>query len=122
MFRTVSSAQNFGTENVGVYEKLLQPDTYRVRFYINNWLVKKMTDTGCYIVLVKDTKPNGPNGVFAISKSLKSMSGNIVSLVYSRGESSDFHLEWNPLEYPSVVVQHHKNTTEKMSYSVSIVG
>lgn len=116
MFRIVSN------ENVGIYEKALQPDTHRVRFYINNWLVKRMEDTGCYIVLIKDNTKNGPNGVFSISKSLKEAPGNIVSLVYSRGESSDFHLEWNPLEYPSVVVHHHNSTTDKVSYSVTIVG
>lgn len=106
-----------------VYEKRIGTNggSYRHTFYINSYLVTKMNDTGSYIISVKDCQENGPTGVFAISKSMTHLSGNIVSLCYSIGESSSFHVEWNPGEYPSIVIQYNKPVKDyKVCYSINV--
>ena len=104
-----------------VYEKRIVGSYRRHTFYINSYLVTKMNDTGSYIITVKDCEKNGPTGVFVISKSMTHLSGNIVSLSYSEGERSSFHVEWNPGEYPSIVIQYNKPVKDcKVCYSINV--
>jgi hypothetical protein len=116
-FFTVKHVDN----NTIMYEKTVSDYSNQHVFYINNVSVKKMQDTGSYIIIVKDLEKNGPTGVFVVSKSMNTKAGNIVSLCYSAGENSSFHLEWNPCEYPSVIVNFIRNTKNiKLRYNISV--
>jgi hypothetical protein len=116
-FFTIKDVDN----NTIMYEKTVSDNSYQHVFYINNVSIKKMQDTGSYIIIVKDLEKNGPTGVFAVSKSMNTKTGNIVSLCYSDGENSSFHLEWNPCEYPSVIVNFKKYIIKsKVRYNISV--
>jgi hypothetical protein len=67
--------------------------------YINHRF--KIKDTGCFIIMITSQNKSGPNAIYCISRSDKSLHGNIKELIKTKGINDEsIELEWNPYEHP----------------------
>lgn len=86
------------------FKLVLKPNTpneHRFRSYITTKYVKSLRDTGCMIVMIEAADTGSPNGIFILSRNVKSEQGNVVALCpYQR----ELQVYWNPHEHPSIQV------------------
>jgi hypothetical protein len=94
--------------------------------YVN----KNLLDTGSYILVINSENEGGATGIFCISRSQKSEMGNIIKLVANDGIYNErLNIEWEPYEYPKIVLHIHKLKKDKIQnkreikflYNVKIV-
>jgi hypothetical protein len=72
--------------------------------YINHRF--KIKDTGCFIIMITSQITSGPNAIYCISRSDKSLHGNIKELIKTNGVNDEsIELEWNPYEYPLLKIR-----------------
>lgn len=75
--------------------------------------INSIRDTGCYIVMIKSDKDDGPNGIFCLSRSDKQKEGDINTLVSSDGKYREkIILIWNPYEKPSIILNRVHNKSK----------
>lgn len=73
--------------------------------YLNNRL-KCMKETGSFIIIINSQLPDGPNGIYCISRSNKLLPGSINALIETPGVHDErLVLEWNPCEYPLLKIK-----------------
>lgn len=94
--------------------------------YIN----KGIRDTGSYIFVINSDKEGGATGIFCTSKSKKSEKGTVNKLVVKDGKFNEIlDVEWEPYEYPKLILRIHKLNKEYIknkheiyfSYNVKVI-
>lgn len=80
--------------------------------YIN----RGVQQTGCYMILIKSSEDGGPNGIYSLSRSNKTMNGSVAKLACSNGISGDsIDIEWQPECLPHVILQYCNNDSKSES-------
>lgn len=98
--------------------------------YITTKYVQNIKDTGCFIIMISSQISEGPNAIFCLSRSDKSKSGDINTLVSSLGKCGDkLDIMWNPMEHPCILLKHNfikkqilkEDTKLRLGYNVRII-
>ena len=95
--------------------------------YLNNILSSnRIKDTGSYLLIINSENEGGASGIFGLSKSDKSKFGNVTTICSSEGILNDkLIIEWNPYEYPKILLNIRKLKTDKreiiFSYNIKII-
>jgi hypothetical protein len=98
--------------------------------YISSKYVQNIKDTGTLIVMISSQIPEGPNAIFCLSRSDKSKSGDINTLVSSTGKCGDkLSIMWNPMEHPCLLLKHNfikkqilkDDTKLRLGYNVRVI-
>lgn len=86
----------------------------------------KIKDTGCFIIMITSQNKSGPNAIYCISRSDKSLHGNIKELIKTNGINDEsIELEWNPYEYPLLSMRlkpMHYNNQNTINFLVKITS
>lgn len=133
IFKNVTSlmSSNVYENNVKLTYKMTEKDI----IILNNPIIlgfinKGIKDTGSYILVINSDKEEGATGIFCTSKSKKSERGSINKLVSNNGIYNEIlNVEWEPYEYPKLILQIHKLNKDKIknkreiyfSYNVKII-
>jgi hypothetical protein len=124
-----SNSNNSNGSNVKVSCKLMM-DRLLLEPLVLGYVNKNLLDTGSYIMIINAENEGGATGIFCISRSQKSEMGNIIKLVANDGIYNErLNIEWDPYEYPKIVLYIHKLKKDKIqnkreikfSYNVKIV-
>jgi hypothetical protein len=98
--------------------------------YISSKYVQNIKDTGCLMVMISSQIAEGPNAIFCLARSDKSISGNINTLISSNGKCGDkLDIIWNPMEHPCVLLKHNftkkqilkDDTKLRLGYNVKVI-
>lgn len=98
--------------------------------YITSKYVQDIKDTGCFIIMISSQISEGPNAIFCLSRSDKSKSGDINTLVSSTGKCGDkLVIMWNPMEHPCILLKHNfikkqilkEDTKLRLAYNVKVI-
>lgn len=111
-------------ENSNIFLKYL-PNTRLTISYLNNNLFKQIKENGSFIIIVNSKNPEGPNGIYCISRSNNESQGTIKTLVDSKGKMGDIlELVWNPYEFPklSIVLRDNTYKTTTLSFYVNVIS
>jgi len=109
--------------NVG-FQLVLKPDTLtegfssnRFRSHITTKYVKSLRDTGCMLIMIEATATGSPNGIFILSRNVKSDNGNVIALCPNQRE---LQIHWKPHEYPSIEVIANQST-KPIVYNIRVI-
>lgn len=87
------------------------------RSFITNKYVKSLRDTGCMIIMIEATATGSPNGIFILSRNVKSEKGTVVALCPAQ---NDLQVHWNPYEHPSIEIIPN-DSTKPIVYNVRVI-
>lgn len=96
--------------------------------YLNNVTSSnRVKETGSYILIINSENNVGATGIFCLSRSDKSQYGNVKELCSSDGVYNEkITVEWDPYEYPKIILHIHKLKTDKkdilFSFNIKIVN
>lgn len=75
-------------------------------------------DTGSYILIINSDIEGGATGIYAINRSDKLQFGNIKEIAVSKGVNGEIlNVDWEPCEYPKILLHIHKFKTDKKMVS-----
>lgn len=103
-----NDSNNNNNNTLKIVKSIKESSEQEIIGYINN-----ISDTGCYILMIKSNKDDGPNGIFCLSRSDKQKEGDINTLVSSEGKYREkIILIWNPYEKPSIILNRVHNKSK----------